>query len=381
MPAAGAAGPAPSSSTSEALWLFVATHPPSSDRFFGKPMKPAIRTIKSFVRDTVGETLRVSGLSSPALWANDRLTIVTFHRVLPPALLSGYPLPAIAVTPEELDHFVAVFQKHYTVGSLHAMMQLQASGGHVGKPLLAITFDDGQLDNFLFARPVLQSRGVQASFFVVSAAADDGELLWHDRMAFALHHALARECAGLDHWLKELGIGLGDTNLVAAAVMAAKRLTPAERALLIGRLEQLAGKPARPEWDGMMNRDHILQILGEGHEIGSHSSNHPILPLVDDDTLCDEVAGSRQRLEALVQQPVMSFCYPNGDHDDRVVLAVKQAGYTQAVTTRYGVNRRHTSPWTMRRIDLQGRYGRDSRGQFVEGALLVRLSGRMPGAR
>ena len=66
-------------------------------------MKPALRTIKSFVRDTVGETLRVSGLSSPALWANDRLTIVTFHRVLPPALLSGYPLPAIAVTPDELD--------------------------------------------------------------------------------------------------------------------------------------------------------------------------------------------------------------------------------------------------------------------------------------
>lgn len=344
-------------------------------------MKPAVRRIKSYVRDTVGETLRITGLSSPALWAKDQLTIATFHRVLPPALLSGYPLPAIAVTPEELDHFVAVFQKHYIVGSLHAMMQFQASGSHSDKPLLAITFDDGQLDNHLFARPVLQARGVRASFFVVSAAADDGELLWHDRMAFALHHALAQRCPGLDHWLRELGISTTLPDQVSSAVTAAKQLTPSERASLIRRLERLAGRPERPEWDGMMNRDQIRQMLKDGHEIGSHSATHPILPLVDDDTLRDEVAGSRKRLEELVEQPVMSFCYPNGDHDDRVVLAVKQAGYAQAVTTRYGINRHEALPWTMRRIDLQGRYGRDRRGHFVEGALLMRLTGRMPGAR
>jgi len=344
-------------------------------------MKPAIQTIKSFVRDTVGESLRVTGLSSPALWAKDQLTIVTFHRVLPPTLLAGYPLPAIAVTPEELDHFVGVFQKHYTMGSLHTMMQLQASGSHAGKPLLAITFDDGQIDNYLFARPVLQSRGVHASFFVVSSAADDGALLWHDRMAFAIHHALARRCTGLDHLLKDIGVSAMETNPVASAVTAAKALPPGERASFVRRLERLAGQPERPEWDGMMNWNQIRQMQEDGHEIGSHSSSHPILPLVDDDALRDEVEGSRQRLEAEVQQPVVSFCYPNGDHDERVVLAVKQAGYTQAVTTRYGINRRHAPPWTMRRIDLQGRYGRDSRGRFVEGALLVRLSGRMPGAR
>jgi hypothetical protein len=51
------------------------------------------------------------------------------------------------------------------------------------------------------------------------------------------------------------------------------------------------------------------------------------------------------------------------------------------VTTCYGINRRQAPAWTLRRIDLQGRFGRDSRGRFAEGALLVRLSGKMPGAR
>lgn len=344
-------------------------------------MKPAIRVIKSHVRDAIGEGLRITGLSSPAVWARQQLTIVTFHRVLPATMLAGYPLPAIAVTPEELDHFVGVFQEHYTVGSLQAMMQLQASGNTAGKPLLAITFDDGQIDNYLFARPVLQARGVRASFFVVSAAADDGELLWHDRMAFAIHQGLAHRSTDLAHWLKELGIHSSDGDLVAQAVTAAKALTPGERATKVNQLERLTGKPVRPEWDGMMDWNQIREMLKDGHEIGSHSSSHPILPLVDDETLRTEVDGSRKRLEAQLQQPVVSFCYPNGDHNDRVVLAVKQAGYAQAVTTRYGINRRHANPWTLRRVDLQGRYGRNSRGHFVRGALLVRLSGRMPGAR
>jgi peptidoglycan/xylan/chitin deacetylase (PgdA/CDA1 family) len=350
-------------------------------RTFGKLMKPAIRGIKSYMRDTVGESLRVTGLSSPSLWAKDSLTIVTFHRVLPSNLLASYPLPAIAVTPEELDHFVGVFLKRYTVGSLKHMMQLHASGSHSGKPLLAITFDDGQIDNYLFARPVLRSRGVLASFFVVSAAADEGQPLWHDRMAFAIHHVLAKRPAELNNWLKGLGINTWEGDPVVPAVTAAKALTPNERASLIKRLEMLAGKPERPEWDGMMDWNQIRQMQADGHEVGSHSSSHPILPLVDDETLRNEVEGSRQRLEAQVQQPVVSFCYPNGDQDDRVVLAVKQAGYAQAVTTAYGINGLDAQPWTLRRIDLQGRYGRDSRGRFVEGALLLRLSGRLPGAR
>ena len=376
---AGGVRPALSSNTSKAKAvprLLI----PSFERSLGNPMKPAIRKIKSYVRDTAGEGLRIMGLSSPALWSRDRLTIVTFHRVLPPDMLASYPLPAIAVTPDELEHFVGVFQKHYTVGSLGHMMRLQASSSHTGKPLLAITFDDGQIDNYLFARPVLQSRGVQASFFVVSGAADDGELLWHDRMAFAIHHALASRSAGLDHWLKDIGITGWSADPVVPAVTAAKGLTPGERAALILRLELLAGQPKRPEWDGMMNWSHIRQMQQDGHEIGSHSASHPILPLVDDGTLRNEVAGSRQRLEAQLQQPVVSFCYPNGDHDERVVHAVRQAGYIQAVTTRYGINHHQATPWTLRRIDLQGRYARNSRGRFAEGALLVRLSGRMPGA-
>lgn len=342
-------------------------------------MKRVLGKVKSHVRDAAGESLRVSGLTSPAIWGRGRLTIVTFHRVLPPSLLAQYPMPGIAVTPDELDYFLRVFRQHYVVGSLRDMADRHAAGGRADKPLLAVTFDDGQLDNYLFARPVLQAHGVKASFYVVAAAADANEILWHDRMAFAIRAAVAARRDGLAQWLAELGVSSDAEDPAMAAVAQAKRLTPAQREARQQTLDQLCGGEVRPDWDGMMNWDHLRQMQREGHEIGSHSHSHPILPLVDDEGLQNEIMGSKTRLEQQLGREVVSFCYPNGDHDARVVAAVRTAGYRYAVTTTYGLNSRGADVCTMRRIDIQGRYGRNLKGDWASGALLMRLSGRLPG--
>lgn len=342
-------------------------------------MKRVIRQVKSHVRDVAGEGLRLSGLSSPAIWGAGRLTIVTFHRVLPPSLLAQYPMPGIAVTPDELDYFLRVYRHHYTVGTLHDMAGRHAAGERPRKPLLAVTFDDGQIDNYLFARPVLQAHGIKASFYVVTTAADANEMLWHDRMAFAVRSALATRRLGLSEWLADLGVPTGSEDLAAAAVAQAKQLTPAQRESRLHALDRLSGGIGRPEWDGMMNWEHLRQLQREGHEIGSHSQTHPILPLVEEQVLRAEILGSKARLEEQLDHEVTSFCYPNGDHDSRVVAEVCKAGYRYAVTTAYGLNPMGAPPFTMRRIDIQGRYGRNLKGDWASGALLMRLSGRLPG--
>jgi peptidoglycan/xylan/chitin deacetylase (PgdA/CDA1 family) len=53
--------------------------------------------------------------------------------------------------------------------------------------------------------------------------------------------------------------------------------------------------------------------------------------------LDDEVRGSRASLEALLDQPVQTFCYPNGDYSPEA-LAVVRRTYTAAVTTVPGWN-------------------------------------------
>ena len=49
------------------------------------------------------------------------------------------------------------------------------------------------------------------------------------------------------------------------------------------------------------------------------------------------MGASRKLLRRTFQVPVDFFCYPAGCFDDRVVAAVRKAGYLGATTTLYGL--------------------------------------------
>ena len=272
-----------------------------------------------------------------------------------------------------------LFQAHYTVGSLQESARLHQSQEQPEKPPLAITFDDGQLDNYRFALPVLNAMNVHASFFVVTDAIESNAVLWHDRIGYSVQKLRQRDPSRLRTWLCELGVPGEVSDPVNAAIAAAKLLDRAQRSEHVDRLEKLSGSEVRPEWDGMMTWDQIREMRSGGHEIGSHSTSHPILPLVADEELRNEVEQSRRVLEAEIDHEVQSFCYPNGDYDDRVSTCVRQAGYEFAVTTRYGINPKHSDPFSLRRIDLQSGYGKNAAGTFRSSGLLLRMTGLLPG--
>ncbi|WLW54886.1 polysaccharide deacetylase family protein [Streptomyces sp. YU58] len=90
-------------------------------------------------------------------------------------------------------------------------------------------------------------------------------------------------------------------------------------------------------WDPLGPRKPLLTADGirraaaaEGVEIGSHGLTHVDLTKADDTLLRSEVAGSRAVLEELTGAPVEGFCYPYGTVDQRVVDAVREAGYGYA---------------------------------------------------
>ena len=346
--------------------------------------KKLAASLRPFIRDFAAEIVHRTHLADPARWAQHKLTIATFHRVLPAAELAMYPMPGLVVTPEELDWLLDLFTKHYTAGTLGEMATRFALGDRPEKPLLAITFDDGQRDNHRHAYDVLASHGVHASFFVVADATERDTTLWHDRVGYALQtpaagsHSRARAAASATSLLGSVGVDIADHNVVHSCVSRLKRMTPEQRDVFIDELELLTGGAQRPAWDGMMSWRELKELHQEGHEIGSHSQSHAILPLVSDAQLEREVAGSRAHLKRQLGFEIDTFCYPNGDCDARVAAAVERAGYRHAVTTRYGINDSDTSHYLWKRCDMQGQHARSARGKFSEGRMLLRLSGWLP---
>jgi peptidoglycan/xylan/chitin deacetylase (PgdA/CDA1 family) len=83
-----------------------------------------------------------------------------------------------------------------------------------------------------------------------------------------------------------------------------------------------------------MSRTELLEIVEAGWSVGAHTRTHPDLRRCSDAELESEVRGSREDLEDLLGVPVTTFAYPAGHFDDRVVDAVRAAGFRSAVTTR-----------------------------------------------
>jgi peptidoglycan/xylan/chitin deacetylase (PgdA/CDA1 family) len=64
--------------------------------------------------------------------------------------------------------------------------------------------------------------------------------------------------------------------------------------------------------------------------VGSHSLTHSDLTTISPETASVEAARSKQRLEEVLDHPVLDFCYPFAHHHAEARLAVAEAGYRAA---------------------------------------------------
>jgi peptidoglycan/xylan/chitin deacetylase (PgdA/CDA1 family) len=335
--------------------------------------------MKALLRDLAASLCFHAGIT-PTRDAR-RFSIVTFHRVLPRDELDEYGLPKIAVTPEELAWFLEFFTRHFDCGTLERQYERWVAGEATPRPLLAVTFDDAQRDNFRHARAVLDRAGVRASFFVPTEALESGRLLWHDRAAYALHAWLRRDEREALRLTEPFGVKSAKGELVADFVERLKREPADVREAWIAAQEARLDGLVVPAWDGMMTFDELARLAAEEHEIGSHSHTHAILPQLDDAALRAELDTSARILTERLKRAPSSFCYPNGDADDRVVEALVASPYRRAVTTAWGDNRSGASRYRLRRFDMQGQTARSRRGELSSARIAFRMSPLQPGMR
>ena len=86
-----------------------------------------------------------------------------------------------------------------------------------------------------------------------------------------------------------------------------------------------------------LNWDEVYRLRKTGLvEFGSHSVNHPILTNCSADLARKEIIDSKHILESHLNEPVIHFCYPNGNHSPREHDMLKAAGYLTARTVEGG---------------------------------------------
>lgn len=111
-----------------------------------------------------------------------------------------------------------------------------------------------------------------------------------------------------------------------------------------------------------------------GTSFQSHSGTHKRLPELGDSQLHGELRGSREALEALLDEAVPYLAYPFGAEDQRVREAARAAGYRAAFSTRSGFNGPGVDRWSLRRLEV---YGTDSAAMLLRKIRLGSNDGSM----
>jgi peptidoglycan/xylan/chitin deacetylase (PgdA/CDA1 family) len=244
----------------------------------------------------------------------------------------------LAITPEAFRSQLTTLTRHWQVVPLADLVPA-GTGAIPPEGRVALTFDDGYLDNLDIVLPILEEFDAPATFFLTTAVLHRPSYrYWWDvldaavlasplhahvrsivlggqRVAIHLHDAVARQATHdtLYRMLKASAPAVRD-----AAVDQLAALAPAER----------FDPMARPMAPAEMQRVATHPLI----TVGAHTVHHLALSTASADDLTREVFESRSALESVVGQPVPHFAYPYGDLSPAALRTVEAAGFAAAVT-------------------------------------------------
>lgn len=268
-----------------------------------------------------------------------RLSILILHRV------HARPDPLF---PGEMDAqrfriLLGWLRQWFQVLPLDQALQRLQQGGLPARAA-AISFDDGYADNHQVALPLLEQAGLTACFFIASGFLDGGRM-WNDVLIEAVRGAPGerldlRDLAPSFADLAPLDLGNWEARSRAAQqlIERAKYLPMAERQALVESVARASGAPRGD--DLMMSSAQLRDLRRRGMVVGAHTVNHPILARLPAAQAADEIERGKAALEALLDERVGLFAYPNGkpgeDYLPEHVDLVRAAGFDAAVTTSPG---------------------------------------------
>jgi len=94
----------------------------------------------------------------------------------------------------------------------------------------------------------------------------------------------------------------------------------------------------------------LRNLTNNGWLVESHTVSHEDLTKLDSLKLAQELSDSKTCLEEQLRTPVNYFVYPNGQFDEKVTMAVKDAGYLMAFTTQRGWANQAMNPLLLHRV-------------------------------
>lgn len=297
----------------------------------------------------------VIGLADYTLCRLKPRIIFGYHRVLPKVEVdASMPQDSMWVSPSNFEKQIQWMLRIGTITSIEAIVNGQAN---VAKPTFAITFDDGWLDNYEYAFPILKKYNLPAMIFLSTKAIETNEMFWTEEIFYKTNRLVRSSQAkkiieyitlldGMEMTKKRKKVD----ELLNDFVERLKLLDADDRKKkIIDYYKHIEVNPT-PIRGQILNWDHIREMQKYNITFGSHTSTHMITKGAPREDILAELTESRKTIEARINTSCKWFCYPNARFNDNDHELLREVGYDYGVTLHSARLKPDDSPYYLPRF-------------------------------
>ena len=209
-----------------------------------------------------------------------------------------------------------------------ALENIEKVDEYPDKPLVALSFDDGYLDFWENAVPILADFKLPCHHNICPELIDKGIPPWTQILDKFLQYSADRPLDLPGGKVYGAGFKFRQSDFIDIC----KELNSAEKEIRANWIESLLNKIPESKITRLMNWGHIRECARLGIHIGSHGMSHiNISKIQDKNALLAEIKDCRIRIHKEIGIEPAIFAFPQGSCDPLSICLVKESGYKIAL--------------------------------------------------
>lgn len=304
--------------------------------------------------------------------------ILMYHRIATP----GRDPWALSVSPERFRDQLSALQARRTPLSMTALVDA-LERGEATDDAVALTFDDGYVDNLTAAKPLLEAVDMPATIYLATGWIGGSLPFWWDEleaMVFrpeSVHFAvtiggrrltirLPSDVEGASpDWRYGKRVRTARESTYARLWTSLRNLPPDERSAAMDQLRRQFPPPVSDPHSLPMSARQAERLSSPLIEVGAHTVTHTPLTRLSASARRAEIERSGREAALLSGRMPNGFAYPHGDRDRAIRTMVSEAGYRYACSTRTAaINRTSFDLFDLPRLMVENWTGNELIGRM-----------------
>jgi peptidoglycan/xylan/chitin deacetylase (PgdA/CDA1 family) len=285
----------------------------------------------------------------------------------------------LAVSPRNFEEHLKILRKKYKVISVAELVNCLEKKS-IPPNSVCITFDDGYLDNFSAAKPLLEKYESPATFFISTYYIERQKSFWWDELermilgsqklpaAFSMQigeesfefHLYDEEIltdeirAKQKKWVWTEKPPTRRGELYLALHRRLKPLPHEDLRSVMKEIKRWSGYENASKGDSPMRFEHLKKLSSEPlFEIGLHTVNHSALSFHSRETQSREIADNDKALKTNCEKVARMLAFPYGNYDETTISVVRERELKAAFTTSEKPVTKNSDPFQLSRFQVK----------------------------